>query len=245
MSTPTRAVLIVHGLSATPATMAPTMEALEDAGYHVLAPLLPGHGTTELELAATPWQAWARCVQDAYDQLAEQYNDIYYIGLSLGALLGLQLAESVKLRALALLATPLHMSRYVRNLVPLVRYSPARWLYHFSTKDWSHSVADPEGRRAYQESSYGRIPVQSVYQIHDLQKVVRANLHKIHSPILLVHSHLDQVAPPSNVHDLCAAITNPTPDVLWLEKSEHVITLDLERDLMNARIVEFFERTQP
>jgi carboxylesterase len=41
-----KGALIVHGLTATPATMAPTIEAMEEAGYVVSAPLLPGHGTS-------------------------------------------------------------------------------------------------------------------------------------------------------------------------------------------------------
>lgn len=245
MDTPTRGALIVHGLTATPATMAPTIEAMEEAGYVVSAPLLPGHGTTEQDLEQTPWQDWATAVQAAYDTLAARCDSIYYIGLSLGALLGLHLAAQSpqKLRALALMGTPLHLSPFVRRIVPVVRYSPIRWIYTTSPKDWKTSVADPEGLEVYQESSYARIPTKAVYQIYDLETVVSAELNRIHIPTLLVHSHHDEVAPPSNVAELCAALAKPAPDVLWLEKSYHVLTLDYERDMMNQAILKFFERT--
>lgn len=241
---PARGALIVHGLTATPATMAPTIEAMTEAGYTVSAPLLPGHGTTEHDLEQTPWQNWATTVQTAYDELAARCDTVYYIGLSLGALLGLHLAAhaSNKLRALALLGTPLHLSPLVRRIVPVVRYSPIRWIYTASAKDWKLSVADPDGLEVYRESSYARIPTKSVYQIYDLERVVTAELNRIHTPTLLVHSHQDETAPPSNVAELCAAIANPAPDVLWLEKSYHVLTLDYERDMMNQAILNFFER---
>lgn len=239
-----RGALIVHGLTATPATMAPTIEAMEEAGYTVLAPLLPGHGTTEQDLEQTSWQQWAAAVQSAYDTLAARCDSIYYIGLSLGALLGLHLAAQSpnKLRALALMGTPLHLSPFVRRIVPVVRYSPVRWIYTASAKDWKTSVADPDGLEVYKESSYARIPTKAVYQIYDLEHVVTQELGHIHIPTLLVHSHQDEVAPPSNVHDLCAAIANPAPDVLWLEKSYHVVTLDYERDEVNQAILQFCER---
>jgi carboxylesterase len=238
-------VLIVHGLTATPAVMVPTIEAMEEAGYIVSAPLLPGHGTTEHDLEQTSWQQWASAVHSAYNDLAARCNDIYYIGLSLGALLGLHLAAQSpeKLRALALMSTPLHLSPFVRRIVPVVRYSPIRWIYTTSPKDWKTSVADPDGLEVYKESSYSRIPTKAVYQIYDLEHVVTQELGRIHIPTLLIHSHQDEVAPPSNVAELCTAIANPAPDVLWLEKSYHVVTLDYERDEMNQAILNFFERT--
>lgn len=244
MDTPKRGALIVHGLTATPATMAPTIEAMEEAGYTVSAPLLPGHGTTEHDLEQITWQDWAAAVFDAHAALAQKVDSIYYIGLSLGALLGLHLAAQSpqKLQALALLGTPLHLSPLVRRIVPVVRYSPIRWLYTASPKDWKLSVADPDGLTVYQESSYARIPTKSVYQIYDLENVVSAELTRIHIPTLLVHSRLDETAPPSNVAEICSAIANPAPEVLWLTKSYHVLTLDYERDMMNQAILDFFNR---
>lgn len=267
-----RGALIVHGLTATPATMSPTMEAMEDAGYVVSAPLLPGHGTTVEDLEHTTWHQWTHAVSEAYAALAAQCESIYYIGLSLGALLGLQLAANVtpavsftskrgpstgsplsleshcgddghtKLRALALMGTPLHLSPFVRRIVPVVRYTPVRWIYTASPKDWKTSVADPDGLKVYQESSYDRIPTKAVYQIYDLERVVQAQLGKIHTPTLLIHSHQDEVAPPSNVTELCAKINNPEPEVLWVDHSYHVISLDYDRESVNQTIIQFCER---
>lgn len=236
-----RGALIVHGLTATPAVMAPTIEAMAEAGYTVLAPLLPGHGTTEHDLEQTTWQDWAVAVQAAYDDLAARCDSVYYIGLSLGALLGLHLAASVTLRALALMGTPLHLSPLVRRIVPVVRYSPIRWLYTASPKDWKTSVADPDGLKAYQESSYARIPTKSVYQTYDLEQVVTRELGHIHTPTLLIHSRHDEVAPSTNVAELQRHLHNPAPEIMWLEKSYHVVTLDYERNTMNQAILEFFE----
>lgn len=245
MSQPTRGALIVHGLTATPATMAPTIEAMAEAGYTVAAPLLPGHGTTERDLEQVTWQDWAQAVQKAYDDLATRCDSIYYIGLSLGALLGLHLAASVtpgKLRALALMGTPLHLSPFVRRIVPAVRYTPVRWIYTTSPKDWKSSVADPEGLSVYKESSYPRIPTQSVYQIYDLEQVVTAELNRVHIPMLVIHSYQDEVAPPSNVTVLQLNVNDPQPEIMWLEKSYHVIPLDYERDQVNQAILKFCER---
>jgi esterase/lipase len=147
-----------------------------------------------------------------------------------------------KLCALALLGTPLHLSPFVRRIVPVVRYTPVRWIYTTSPKDWKTSVADPDGLIAYQESSYARIPTKSVYQTYDLERAITLKLERIHIPTLLIHSRLDEVAPPSNVTELQRHLHNPAPEVMWLEKSYHVLTLDYERDAINQRIMEFFRR---
>lgn len=264
--TSTRGALIVHGLTATPATMAPTIEAMEEAGYVVSAPLLPGHGTTVEDLEQKTWQDWAKAVNEAYVTLATRCESIYYIGLSLGALLGLHLAVTVtpasepgskatlnldagsksgmtkcRLRAIALMGTPLHLSPFVRRIVPVVRYTPVRWIYTASPKDWKTSVADPDGLTVYQESSYDRIPTKAVYQIYDLEREVGSRLNLIHTPTLLIHSHQDEVAPPDNVTELCAKIQGPSPEVLWVDKSYHVISLDYDRDTINQTILQFCE----
>jgi carboxylesterase len=84
-----------------------------------------------------------------------------------------------------------------------------------------------------------------VYQIYDLERVVMGELNRVHVPTLIVHAEQDEVAPPSNVAELQKHLHDPAPEILWLNQSHHVVTLDYERDQMNQAILKFFEGAKP
>jgi pimeloyl-ACP methyl ester carboxylesterase len=115
-------VVLVHGLSATNASMLPLIPALSDR-YRVLAPDLPGHGGTQA--TATPHGAsylgrWlAAFVRETCDQPA------VLVGNSLGGRTALQTALDAAdiVRGLVLLC-PAVAFRKNRQFVPFVRLVP-------------------------------------------------------------------------------------------------------------------------
>ena len=59
------AVLMIHGFTGSPASIRPWAEGLHQKGFTVLAPRLPGHGTTWDEMNETRWQDWYNEVERA------------------------------------------------------------------------------------------------------------------------------------------------------------------------------------
>ena len=51
-------VVLVHGYTGTPSSMRPWAEYLNQQGYTVRVPLLPGHGTKPEDLSEIKWQQW-------------------------------------------------------------------------------------------------------------------------------------------------------------------------------------------
>jgi pimeloyl-ACP methyl ester carboxylesterase len=51
-------MVLCHGFTSDPASILPWGEHLRDAGFNVIAPLLPGHGDTWQVLAKATWQQW-------------------------------------------------------------------------------------------------------------------------------------------------------------------------------------------
>lgn len=236
--------LLVHGLSGTPACVASLRGPLTKAGFQVASPCLAGHGGTLKELADSTWQDWYATVRISYSELKRSCEKVYYAGISLGALLGLKLAldEGWGVNALAVLATPLVLGNFERLAVPIVRYTPLRFIIKSVKKDWEKSVLDPEGRKLYQESSLPRVPSACVYQIRDLQDILINGLKRLNNPLLAVHAKNDQVAPPKNVSLLRSKVSSDIFETVILEKSRHVITMDVEKEIIAQRVVEFFSR---
>lgn len=238
-----RGAIIIHGLTGTPATMAPITEALSKSGLNVIAPLLPGHGTSLRDLDGTRYSEWVLAVENAYDRLtASGCDDICCAGLSLGGLLTLRLAMDKKrpLSKIACMGTPVKLSLLLENiLLPLSKLPIIRSILRTSKKNWKASVMDPSGRQLYRSISYESVPVRSVWELQKLQEEVLKGLGAITSDVLIIHSKRDRVAHPFNV-DILMKYLSVRPEVLWLDRSEHVMTLDVERDTVVGRLLVFF-----
>lgn len=238
-----KGVIIIHGLTGTPATVAPLTEKCSKAGFKVVTPLLAGHGKTAECLQKTKQEEWFRDICEAYDSLRSSCEEIYCVGLSLGSLLALKLAteQNKKVTKIACLGTPLKLSPLLEKiLLPVSHLPPVRLFLKYSAKDWKESVADKTGLEIYKNASYPKIPIRSVWELQKLQKEIIKKLPALKTPTLLIHSRHDTIAPPANVGLITDLASQISPEIVWLEKSKHVITLDVERDVVSKKVVEFF-----
>jgi carboxylesterase len=212
---------------------------LEKAGFLVEAPLLAGHGTSARNLLRTTWREWYQGVLSAYDALEKKTESVCVAGQSLGGLLALKLASERRVRRLALLATPILFEGFVLNrLLPLIARSPLRHLYAYQPKLLGPAISDPEGRKAFE--SYYWMPIASVMEIVRLQEEVRPLFSSIRAPALIVHSPRDTTAPYASMAYLEQHLGSKTIRTVTLKRSNHVLTLDYEKDLVAREVVKFF-----
>lgn len=86
-------VLLIHGLTGTPAEMRLFGKGLNRAGFTVHGMQLAGHCGSEADLLASGWRDWYASVEAAAAQLRPRVDNLFVAGLSMGALLALMLAE--------------------------------------------------------------------------------------------------------------------------------------------------------
>lgn len=236
--------LVIHGLTGTPANMQTITETLQGRGYIVKNPLLKGHGVDLKTLTKSSWQDWYETVVKAHEELSKEADAIFFVGLSMGALLGLKLAIDIghSLKGLALLGVPFIARPLLRYLViPGVRYTPLRFFITSVAKNFEKSVLDPKGREVYRQNSLPRMPCRCVFQTQNLVKLIRKDLVKITQPLLLLHGHQDHLADPRGLLEIQCGVSSPIVEIVPLENSAHVITVDYEREKVANRVVEFFE----
>jgi pimeloyl-ACP methyl ester carboxylesterase len=82
-----RGVLLTHGLSDSPYSMGYLAEFFQQNGFRVMAVLLPGHGTQPGNLLEITWQEWAKTLAYGVDKLAEEADEVYLAGYSIGGAL--------------------------------------------------------------------------------------------------------------------------------------------------------------
>jgi carboxylesterase len=76
----------------------------------------------------------------------------------------------------------------------------------------------------------------------DLMDGVRADLPAIRTPTLVVHGRQDHTVPMEDSLELTGCLGSEVIERLWLEKSFHVVTLDVERATVIERAVRFVGR---
>jgi len=251
-------VLLVHGLAGTPNEMKQLGRSLHGAGFEVLGVQLAGHCGTLDDLVATHWQDWIKSVHDAAQQLRTRVDRLVVMGLSMGAVLSLELAATRPelvdgvgalstsfwhdgwsmpiFTRLAFLLKPVRALGIGRRRMFLER--PPYGIRNAGLR--KYVVAQMHGGDSGAAGLSGT-PWYSIIEMHDLSKHVRRRLHDVRAPCLVVHATEDDVSSPANADLVSSRVRGPVERVL-LENSYHMVTIDSDRRLLTTRAIEFVQR---
>ena len=233
-----RAALVLHGFGDAPDSVLGLAAHLNARGWTVRAPLLPGHGRTLDEFARSGADAWLGAARDAYLALRARHEHVALVGQSMGGALGLILATEATTpppASLVLLAPYVAMPRAVRTLAALhpVVSLAAPWLRTRSDA----SILDPEARAA--SLGYG---VAAPRLLRELARVVDravAVLPKVAVRTRVVVSSRDNRVPPAAARAAFARLGAAEKDLVWLDGSGHVISVDYERERVYSLVSEW------
>lgn len=226
-------VLLCHGFTGAPYSMRPWAEHLEAEGFRVSVPRLPGHGTTWQELNRTEWTDWYAAVERALLDLSRQCERVAVAGLSMGGALALRLAQQHgdAVAALALVNPCINITDPRIRIVRVLSVLP-------SLAGIGDDIAKP-GRR---EFGYTRNPLRALHSQTLLWADVRANLHRVSMPTQVYWSRQDHVVDPSSLALIRAGVRTPDLEVVTLERSYHVATLDYDAEVIFRGSADFFRR---
>lgn len=225
-------ILLLHGFTATPGTMLPLGQALAKRGLRVKAILLPGHGTTVLDMERRRWTEWLAAAQEGFDQLARECEQVSVAGLSMGGALTLLLAQTRSVYKAAPICAALKVrnraSRFAKVVWPVMRYHVDR----------PCSAYSDDFLEAY-NACYDRTPVRSVAELNALMKRARRGLHKICCPLLVIRAGQDETVLPESAELIMNETSSVNKRLLTLPNSPHVCTLGPERERLFSEIAAF------
>jgi len=246
-------VLLIHGLSGTPTEMRYVGKGLARAGYTVYGMQLAGHCGTEEELLATGWPDWIESVDKAYDWLRARTDTVFAGGLSMGALLCLDLAarRPDACAGLALYSTTIWYDGWNINpfhvLLPLALKLPLRDWYRFD-EEFPFGIKDERLRRRVVaqmqagDSAAAGLPglsAPSLRQLRALIARVKRQVPTVRTPSLILHAHDDDITGVRNALFLQDRLAGPRRTVL-LDDCYHMITVDRQRDLVVRLSADYF-----
>ena len=232
--------LLIHGFTGSPLEMRPMGDYLVERGLTVSGPLLVGHGTTPQDLAGTTWPDWYRSVETAFRELEQRCDRVFVGGFSLGSLLALHLSAHHEANGLILMSPALKVRDWRSKLVPLLRH-----VVEFIPKDTDPGQSDLTDREAYKRFwSYDVHPVASVHQLLRLQKVVRGELDRVHTPTLVVHATGDMSISPDSGRDVYDGIATHDKELVVLHDSGHGLVVDSECEFVFRTVCDWIEARQ-
>jgi carboxylesterase len=225
--------LLVHGFTGSPQGMRDLGVYLSERGIAVVGPRLPGHGTTWQDLGTHSSDDWIGSVEASFNHLASQTEQVFLVGLSFGAALCLDLAmrHPDGVAGIVTLAAFLGTKDPKRHLAPVIARVIA------SIPGVGNDIADPEGK----EIAYDRLPTKAAYSMMRYVKRARAGADSIGVPLLAMHGRGDKTSPPANSQYLYDTVASTDKELLYLERSQHVITLDYEKSTVFERTYQFIK----
>lgn len=237
-----QAVLCIHGFTGAPGLYRKLGRKLNEAGFAVSAPLLPGHGSHPEALIPVTAEQWIDTAKAAFQMLEQNYERVHVVGLSLGGaiatLLAACYADKDSLGKLVLMAPG-----YNLNPALLERIKP---LMEADNPNHDRMIPLPSRQPKGDEMDecifgYSAAPVVSVRQLQAVGRQALEAVPLIKTPTLLLYTPVDTVADPALCIQASKAFTTPT-QVVAFEKSEHSLLLGCDREEVMSRTLEFFLR---
>ncbi len=223
-------ILLLHGLSGIPDEVKPISDYLGPRGYSTLGPLLAGHGTTPQDLARTQWRDWVQGAMDAYESLKSRCEKVYVGGLSMGGDLALHLAAHFPVAGVISMAAPVKILDFRFNGIAFFRFLQWR------TSNLTGGVLDPS---APPHITYPYVATRNLYGLKKLMDVVRTDLPLVSAPALVVQGRKDSMVPPDNGERIFQGLGSSLKHLLYLDRSDHVVTLDYDRQILFQKIEKF------
>jgi carboxylesterase len=213
--------LLVHGFTGTPNEMRGLGRYLADEGHTVLGVRLFAHSLDPRDMMRAVWRDWAASVEDGYWMLREAGREVVVLGLSMGGVLALELASRLPVAGVVAMSTPaslpkdwrVNFTRQLSLIMPYVDKGPSDWV-------------DPAVEATHVD--YPRYPVRAIGELRGLLAELQRALPQVQAPTLVIHSRTDGGVAPENAEAVFAALGAAQRELLWIERSGHVVTEDID-----------------
>lgn len=227
-------VLVLHGFTGSPQSMRYLGERLGHDGYTIAGPLLPGHGVSPAAMAKTTAADWVACAEDALLDLSARCDKVFVTGLSMGGTLSLYLAAAHPGKVAGVIP--------INAAVQIESPDLAGLAYARNLPDFVPGIGSDMVDTTTKELAYDQVPVTCVKQVMGLAATARALLPKIKCPTFVINSRVDHVLSANNAHVIVNHVGSDKIELLWLNNSYHVATIDNDKDLIATELHRFVQR---
>lgn len=227
-------VLLLHGLTGSPAEMRLFGEALWKAGFTVLAVRLPGHGTIPEDLERATAGDWLAAALDGYAILDSdaRVEKIAVAGHSMGALLALRIASMRKVSHVISVAAPFFI-RAERGVSLLPPREKAQGM--FLPKKRPRLPGIP----ARCLVDYAVMPLLSVHELLSVIASAKEALPQVTAPLLVIQGERDLTVAAESANYIIEHAVSREKRIVRLPRSSHRVLLGADREEAFAETIDF------
>jgi len=230
-----KAVLLLHGWTATPYELRRLGVFLNESGYTVYGPLLRGHGTKPSDLESVKFQDWLDDAKEAYLKLKSTHKKVFVGGTSMGGTVALCLAKEIDdIGGLILMATPYKIK--MEKAMAL-----AVWTASFFVKYKKKIYPPTFGSRKTitRIISYQTYPIKNVLELAKMVRCSRKDLWRIKRPCLIMQSSSDHIITKSSLKKIYDKINSKKKKKKYIKRSYHTFISDIKNEHVFVDILKF------
>lgn len=208
-------ILLIHGFTASPYEMRDLGVFLNENGFGVYGARLPGHGSDPSHINKLTFSDMYDGLKYGYFVLKNNYDKLFVIGQSMGALLALEVTAFNKVDGAVLLSPAFKIKDKKSVFVPIVRK-----FIKFSKKE--------NFDEKYSKYYYGVRPVEGIYQLMKLSEHIKLVADKIDAPIFIIQSKYDDIIDVSGTKEAFEKLKskNKKLEILDDKNIKHILTTD-------------------
>jgi len=233
-------IYLIHGFSSSTYEVKKLAKHLSQKGYQVRADNLPGHGTTIEDCNSTKYHEWLNAVEKGVAEMYSGCDKVIVIGVSMGGVLSLHLGSLFPLDGIISASALFKFKnefnvRFINRIFNKLKKTVPK-----------KSTFNPDQVKAQNIQFYGykHYPLCALNEMRKLVDKVKIKLKKISSPLLLIHSTIDQTAPFENLEIIKKELRTPIVDTLVVHQTGHNIydTDKDDKEVIFNKIDKFIEK---
>ncbi|MFH0976976.1 MAG: alpha/beta fold hydrolase [Spirochaetota bacterium] len=235
-----KGVLLIHGYLSAPAEVRELAKFLYKSGYTVYGVRLRGHGTSPGDLATRTWMDWLKSVRRGYVVLTNYVNNMAIIGFSTGAGLAMLHAANHQddFNCAISICAPLKLANIASNFASSV----VKWnklLKKANIKKGKFEFVENEPQNPH--INYFKNPVNGIWELEKLMKMVEKNLANLQIPALVIQSNNDPVVNPESGREIFNKIGSEDKEYVTINSDNHVIIMGDDTNKVNPAIEGFLK----
>ncbi|WP_010306300.1 alpha/beta hydrolase [Kurthia senegalensis] len=223
-----RAILLLHSFTSTNRDMKKLANYLHEQGYTCYGPIYKGHGESPNQFLQYDLADWWQDAVDALNELyARGYETIHVIGVSLGGLFTLRLAQLYCVTSVVTMSVPNHsamnhlpkrLNQYVENYLKIIGTTDEQIEYEKHTHE-----------------QRGKEMIEHLLEFIDL---VQQRAHDVHVPSRLLYGTADLPLYKESANELLLHVRNDDKVAKGFVAG-HLMTESDEKERLFAYIANF------
>lgn len=238
-------ILLIHGITGTPVEMKSLFKSLQKQGYTVACPQIKGHCQGYKALKDTRWEDWYQSIEEAFFYLAKKCQQIFIVGLSVGALLGIKLAcaQKEKIGGIAILSPTIYfdgwnISGLERAYLYFILHTPLKYIWSFNEQP-PYGIKDEVARGVLirmlklkndQYAGQMKVPGLTMDEILKISHFIKKDIPNLSLPTLLIHSLEDDLTSVRSSEFIKTHMATTQVECIYITDCYHLITMDKQKN---------------